>query len=123
MTIKEVSEKYDLSADTIRYYERIGLIPHVPRKENGIRDFDEASCGWIEFAKCMRGAGVQVETLIDYVSLFFQEGTEEARKDILVEQRARLQEQLEALQATMERLDYKISHYDEILKCSEKLKG
>ncbi len=40
MTIKEVSEKYDLSADTIRYYERIGLIPHVPRKENGIRDFD-----------------------------------------------------------------------------------
>ena len=86
MTIKEVSEKYDLSADTIRYYERIGLIPHVPRKENGIRDFDETACGWVEFAKCMRSAGVQVEALIDYVKLFFQEGTEEARKDILVEQ-------------------------------------
>lgn len=70
MTIKEVSEKYDLSADTIRYYERIGLIPHVPRKENGIRDFDEASCGWVEFSKCMRSAGVQVEALIEYVDLF-----------------------------------------------------
>ncbi len=123
MTIKEVSEKYDVSADTIRYYERIGLIPHVPRKANGIREFDEASCGWVEFIKCMRGAGVQVEALIEYVSLFFQEGTEAARKDILVEQRARLQEQLETLQATIERLDYKISHYDEMLRCSEKLKS
>ena len=123
MTIKEVSEKYDLSADTIRYYERIGLIPHVPRKENGIRDFDEAACGWVEFSKCMRSAGVQVEALIEYVDLFFKKGTEEARKDILVEQRARLQEQLETLQSTIERLDYKISHYDEILKRTEKLKS
>ena len=115
MTIKEVSEKYDLSADTIRYYERIGLIPHVPRKENGIRDFDEAACGWVEFSKCMRNAGVQVEALIEYVDLFFKEGTEEARKDILVEQRARLQEQYEQLKATMDRLDYKIAHYEEIM--------
>ena len=119
MTIKEVSEKYDLSADTIRYYERIGLIPHVPRKENGIRDFDEAACGWVEFSKCMRSAGVQVEALIEYVDLFFKEGTEEARKDILVEQRARLQEQYEQLKATMERLDYKIAHYEDLMgkKC------
>ncbi|WP_037351902.1 MerR family transcriptional regulator [Selenomonas sp. FC4001] len=119
MTIKEVSEKYDLSADTIRYYERIGLIPHVPRKENGIRDFDETACGWVEFSKCMRSAGVQVEALIEYVDLFFKEGTEEARKDILVEQRTRLQEQYEQLKATMERLDYKIAHYEELMvkKC------
>lgn len=119
MTIKEVSEKYDLSADTIRYYERIGLIPHVPRKENGIRVFDETACGWVEFSKCMRNAGVQVEALIEYVDLYFKEGTEEARKDILVEQRARLQEQYEQLKATMERLDYKIAHYEELMakKC------
>ena len=119
MTIKEVSEKYDVSPDTIRYYERIGLIPHVPRKENGIRDFDEQACGWVEFSKCMRSAGVQVEALIEYVELFFQEGTEAARKEILVEQRARLQEQYDQLKATMERLDYKIAHYEELMakKC------
>lgn len=119
MTIKEVSEKYNVSPDTIRYYERIGLIPHVPRKENGIRDFDEQACGWVEFSKCMRSAGVQVEALIEYVELFFQEGTEAARKEILVEQRARLQEQYDQLKATMERLDYKIAHYEELMakKC------
>ncbi len=122
MTIKEVSEKYELSADTIRYYERIGLIPHIPRKDNGIRDFDEASCGWVEFIKCMRSSGVQVEALVEYVSLFFQDNTEAARKDILVEQRARLQEQYNQLQTTMTRLDWKISHYDELIQHSSSLR-
>ena len=76
MTIKEVSEKYNISADTIRYYERIGLIPPVPRKPNGIRDFDQESCNWIEFVRCLRDAGVQIEALIDYVHLFYQEGSQ-----------------------------------------------
>ena len=122
MTIKEVSEKYELSADTIRYYERIGLIPHIPRKDNGIRDFDEASCRWVEFIKCMRSSGVQVEALVEYVSLFFQDNTEAARKDILVEQRARLQEQYNQLQTTMTRLNWKISHYDELIQHSSSLR-
>ena len=64
MTIAEASKKYDISADTLRYYERIGLIPPVPRTKSGIRDYDEASCGWIQLMKCMRKAGVQIEALI-----------------------------------------------------------
>lgn len=63
MTISEVSKKYNITADTIRYYEKEGLIPTVPRNKNGIRDFDENSCGWIEFIKCMRSAGLEIETL------------------------------------------------------------
>ena len=70
MTIAEVSRKYDITADTLRYYERIGLIPHVPRSKSGIRDYDEASCRWIELMKCMRKAGVQIEALIAYVALY-----------------------------------------------------
>ena len=62
MTISEVSKKYNITADTIRYYEKEGLIPTVPRNKNGIRDFDENSCGWIEFIKCMRSAGLEIET-------------------------------------------------------------
>ena len=68
MTIAETAKKYDISADTLRYYERIGLIPPVPRTRSGIRDYDESSCGWVEFIKCMRGAGLQIEALIEYVS-------------------------------------------------------
>lgn len=81
MTIAEVSRQYDISADTLRYYERIGLIPPVPRNKGGIRDYDQESCGWIELMKCMRSAGVQIEALIKYVDLFQQgDATLDARK-------------------------------------------
>lgn len=88
MTIAEVSRKYDISADTLRYYERIGLIPPVPRTRGGLRDYGEESCGWIQLMKCMRAAGVQIEALIEYVDLFQQgDATLDARKALLVEQR------------------------------------
>ena len=114
MTIGEVSEKYDITADTLRYYERIGLIPPVPRKKNGIRDFDETACGWVSFVKCMRNAGVQIEALIEYVTLMQKDTGIERRKNILIEQRARLQKQAETLRTTIERLDYKIANYERL---------
>ena len=91
MTITEVSKRYDLSADTLRYYERIGLIPPVNRNKSGIRDFTEEDCKWVEFIKCMRGAGLSIEVLTEYVQLFQQgNSTIKARKQLLVEQRSQL---------------------------------
>lgn len=125
ITIAEVSKKYEISVDTLRYYERIGLIPSVRRKENGIRDYSDTDCGWVEFIKCMRGAGIQVEALIEYVSLFQQgDGTQEARKQILLEQREQLAARMEDMKQTLARLDKKIAHYDECLRFAEnKLRG
>lgn len=115
MTIKEVSKKYDISEDTIRYYERIGLLPKVPRKKSGIRDFDDNSCKWIEFIKCMRSAGMRIEALIEYMNLFQEgKGTVTARKNLLLEQREILEEKRNDITNTIERLDYKISLYNEI---------
>lgn len=82
MTIAEVGKKYDLTPDTLRYYERIGLLTNVPRNQNGIRNYDEAACKRIEFIKCMRNAGVGIEILIEYMTLFEQgKATVEARKN------------------------------------------
>ena len=78
MTISEASRRYHVTADTLRYYERIGLIPPVPRTKGGIRDYDEESCRWIELMKCLRSAGVQIEALIEYASLYRQVGGTEA---------------------------------------------
>lgn len=117
MTIAETSKKYGLTADTLRYYERIGLIPPVPRTKGGVRNYDDASCGWIELVKCMRSAGVQIEALIEYGALCGQgEGTEERRKEILLEQRALLLGRMEKMQRSLDRLDYKIANYDQILR-------
>ena len=69
MTIKEVSEKYDIPADTLRYYERIGAIPPVTRTSGGIRNYTEQDIAWVQLAKCMRSAGLPVEVLIEYLQL------------------------------------------------------
>ena len=113
MTIAEVCKKFDMTADTLRYYERIGLIPAVGRTTGGIRNYTDIDCGWIDFIKCMRNAGVQVESLVEYVQLM-QQGdiTEEARKQILVRERDRIAEKVAELQTTLERLNTKIEkHY------------
>ena len=117
MTIKEVCEKYDLTPDTLRYYERVGVIPEVNRTKGGIRDYSEQDISWVENAVCMRSAGVPVEMLIEYVKLFREgDSTIEARRDLLIEAKVEVQKQLDKYQATMEKLDYKISRYDEALK-------
>ena len=117
MTIKEVCEKYDITPDTLRYYERVGVIPEVHRTKGGIRDFTDEDVAWVENAICMRSAGVPVEMLIEYVRLFQEgDGTFQARRDILAEAREEIQKQLDKYQATMDRLNYKISRYDEAIK-------
>lgn len=120
MTITEVSKRYKLNADTIRYYERIGLIPRVNRNKSGIRDFTEEDCRWVEFIKCMRGAGLSIGILTEYVNLF-QEGssTVKARKELLIEQRNQLADRIREMQETLDRLDRKIDGYEEIFLTKE----
>lgn len=116
MTIAQVSKKYDITPDTLRYYERIGLIPPVPRNKSGIRDYDESSCRWVEFIKCMRNAGMEIEALIEYVTLYKEgKNTALARKNLLIEQKEKLENKLEDITSTIDRLNYKIKLYDEII--------
>lgn len=113
VTISEASRKYGLTPDTLRYYERIGLIPPVPRTKSGIRDYGEESCGWIELMKCMRAAGVQIEALAEYVALYQQgEATLEARRALLAGQREQLAARMAEMQRSLDRLDEKIRRYD-----------
>ncbi len=117
MTISEVSKKYNLTADTIRYYEKEGIIPRVQRTKNGIRDFDENTCSWIEFIKCMRNAGLEIEILKQYVTLFKQGiRTIKERKMLLEEQRNKLLEKQKNINATLDRLNQKIKWYEDMEK-------
>jgi len=113
MKIMEVSEQYGISSDTLRYYERIGLIPPVHRNEGGIRDYNELDLRRVEFIKCMRSAGLPIEVLIEYVGLVQQgDKTIEARKEILIEQRGFLAARMKEMQKTLDILDHKIEVYE-----------
>lgn len=124
MTIAEFAKKFNSTPDTLRYYEKIGLLPHVSRTPSGLRDYKDIDCQRMEFICCMRKAGVSIDALTKYMNLYYLgDETLEARKKILVEQRALLLEKFNALKDSIERLNYKIEHYDDLIfkKESEKL--
>ena len=104
MTIKEVSEKYNISQDTLRYYERVGMIPQVHRTGGGIRDYQEDDLGWVELAICMRSAGLPVEVMIEYVRLY------------MLDQKVALEAQMADTQRMLDKLEYKISRYQVAVK-------
>ena len=121
MKIAEVSERYGLSSDTLRYYERIGLLPHVSRSDSGIRDYSDLDIRRVEFIKCMRSAGLPIEVLIDYMELVQQgDQTIEARKEILKEQRDLVVERIKDMQKTLDLLNHKIQVYENAILTKEK---
>lgn len=120
MTIKDVCERYHITADTLRYYERVGAIPAVTRTKNGIRDYAEQDIGWVENAICMRNAGVPVEMIAEYVELC-QQGDETfpARRDLLNMVRRELLQQIKKRKMELERLEYKIERYEATVETGE----
>lgn len=120
MTIKDVCERYHITADTLRYYERVGAIPAVTRTKNGIRDYAEQDIGWVENAICMRSAGVPVEMIAEYVELC-QQGDETfpARRDLLNMVRRELLQQIKKRKMELERLEYKIERYEAAVETGE----
>jgi DNA-binding transcriptional MerR regulator len=113
MNISEVCKKYGISPHTLRYYERIGLIPSVTRNSAGVRDFSERDCGYVHFVMCMRTAGVQIDPLKEYLRLMDEGPTGlPARKTILQKERDRIAQNIAELTAFLEKLDYKILNYE-----------
>jgi len=114
VTIREVSDRYGLSQDTLRYYERAGMIPPVTRTAGGVRDYKQEDLKWVELAKCMRSAGLPVEVLARYVRLFRQgDETIPERLELLKRQRDELVQQQTRIADTLARLEYKIARYEE----------
>lgn len=112
MKIAEVSKRYGISPDTLRYYEKEGVIPSVSRGAGGIRYYTEEDCKWIELAQCLRAAGLPVEAIIEYRRLFVQgDSTIGDRLELLERQRDAISKRIEAEELALRKLDYKISRY------------
>jgi len=115
LSIAEVAKKFATSKDTLRYYEKIGLVKSH-RWESGIRYYDKNDIVRLEFIKCMRDAGVSLETLIRYMQLLQKgDSTIKERKELLENQREELRQKKALIERSLERLDYKIDHYDRLI--------
>lgn len=114
MTIKEVSTKLDITPDTLRFYEKEGLIGPIQKTSGGIRNYTEHDLARIQFIKCMRGADVSIQTLKLYVTLYDQgDSTKPQRREILEKERQNLILKIEQMNKGLEKLNYKIKMYDQ----------
>lgn len=117
MTIKEVSRKYGVSQDTLRYYEKAGLIPEVTRTAGGIRDYRQEDLNWLELALCMRSAGLPVSGIAEYLRLFREgDSTIPERLKLLTDQRSELLAMKAKIEQTLDRLNVKIGIYEQAVK-------
>ena len=109
MRIGEVSKKYNVSEDTLRYYEKAGIIPPVARGADGRRNYSETDWVWVELCKCMRGVGVPVETIAAYVKSVSNGGDTMRERIVLYEEQRRLLlKQREEIDSRLQRLDRKL---------------
>lgn len=124
MNIKQVSEKHGITSDTLRYWERVGVIPPIHRNSSGYRDYDEEDLDWVHYAKCMRDAGVSVEALAEYITLFGQgDDTIPARKSLLLEQQAVIKVRMNEITKLYDKISEKIDNYEShVLSYEGKLK-
>lgn len=121
MKISEVSQQSGLTIDTLRYYEKVGLLPPIERTGGGIRDYSTSDVKRIDFIKCMRTAGLSIDTLIEYFALVEAgDDTVEARKEILQNQRSQLMVKLAEMEETLSLLNHKIRVYENVLLQKEK---
>ena len=117
MTIREVAAKTNMSTDTLRYYERIGLLPPVPRNAAGIRNYDEYFVNFINFIKKLKASGMSLEHIIDYIRLAeMGDATIQERKKLLAEARETLLEKINSLHLVAELADYQLRNYENLLQ-------
>lgn len=122
MKIKEAAQASGLSVDTLRYYEKIRVIPPVQKTDSGIRDYDETSLRWIDFIVCLRNAGISIETIREYTRLATKgDKTIALRKDLLIKQRELVEDKIRKLTESMCVINYKIDHYEEIAEKTDRL--
>lgn len=118
MNIKQAAGMFGLTQDTLRYYERIGVIPPVHRNNSGYRDYTINDLNWVYLAKSLRSVGLPIETLTEFVKLAQLRETqdvESAQKQILSDQLDELNKKINKMHKVRELLIYKIETYDEHL--------
>lgn len=116
LTVKEVAKKFNISEHTIRYYSDENLIPDLKRDKNNNRMFDETSINWLQGIICLRNCGMSIKSIKEYVELcLIGDSTVKERKNIILEQKAIIDKQIEKLNESSMFLNHKLEIYDKVL--------
>lgn len=122
MKIREVSQKYNVSETTLRYYEKVGLFDEVKRV-NKVRDYDEKDIERLSLIMSLKKVGLHIEAILQYLYLTKDgEQTVNERLCILSKQRQELMDQIHKYQKSLDCLDFLIYELQGCHKCDNKEK-
>jgi DNA-binding transcriptional MerR regulator len=124
LSIREVAERTGITAHTLRYYERIGLVHHVPRARSGHRRYGEADLEWLELLKRLHATEMPIRRMLEYARLVRRgEGTVAARRDLLDAHRTEVEAKITRLRSTLQMIERKLAIYDRALATSARAAG
>ncbi len=113
-SIGQVAKKLGVTAHTLRYYDKEGLLPSVKKGSSGARVFEDEDVDWLVILECLKGTGMQLKDIKTYIKLCQQgDATLQERLNLFKQQKAKLEEQQERLRRYQEKIDFKITYYIE----------
>lgn len=115
-TIGQAAEKMGLTAHTLRYYDKEGLLPFVQKSASGLRVFSDSDIEWLVMIECLKSTGLQLKDIKQYID-WYREGdsTLDKRLELLKQQKKKVDEQMEQLKKHKEKLDFKIAFYNDAI--------
>lgn len=120
LSIAEVADRFGISTDTLRYYEKAGLIAAVGRSSGNHRRYATADLAWIEFLLRLRDTGMPIAGMQHFAALRAQgDATMGQRLALLRDHRTALEQHIERLRRHAETLDAKITHYQDVLAAAQ----
>ncbi len=112
-TIGHAAKKMGITPYTLRYYDKEGLLPFIERSASGVRTFRDEDMEWLKLIECLKSAGMPIKGIKSFIDWYAQgDSTLRKRRDMFYERKAVVQEQIQALQKTLDRLTYKCWYYD-----------
>lgn len=116
-TVGEMAKLLGITASTLRYYDKEGLLPFVERSSGGIRMFQESDFEWLQVIGCLKKAGMSIKDIRQYIEMALQgDETIGLRLALFRHQQEALKQQMEELQHTMQLVDYKCWYYETALE-------
>ena len=118
-TIGQAAERAGLSADTLRYYDKQGLLPFVARAENGYRVFTEEDFAWLDTIACLKGTGMELKDIRTFIRWCMQgDSTLQNRLDLILARKREVESQISQLRGYLNKLEQKIDNYRQALNAS-----
>ena len=112
-TVAEMAKLLGVTASTLRYYDKEGLLPFVERSSGGIRMFRESDIEWLRVIECMKKAGMSIKDIRQYIELALKgDDTIELRLMMFRRQKEVLQQKMAEMQHTMAMVEYKCWYYE-----------